>query len=60
MKKSLLLLTALLAVPAFAAGKLKAAGNISPGGVVEKDGIYTVVPQGKNRIPEMKVRGGVG
>ena len=50
MKKSLLLLTALLAIPAFAAGKLKAAGNISPGGVVEKDGIYTVVPQGKNRI----------
>lgn len=50
MKKLSLITLALLCVPAFAAGKMKVNGQKSPAEVVEKDGIYTVAPQGKTRI----------
>ena len=45
MKKSLLTLTAVLALSAFAAApKLNISGQKTPGEVVEKDGVYTVTP----------------
>lgn len=50
MKNSILVLALLASLPLFAAGSMHISGQKSPDEVVEKDGIYTVAPQGKVRI----------
>ena len=50
MKICALLLTAILGISLFAAGKMNISGQKNPEEVVEKDGIYTVAPQSKTRI----------
>lgn len=50
MKICALLLTAILGISLFAAGKMNISGQKNPEEVVEKEGIYTVAPQSKTRI----------
>ena len=50
MKKTTAIFLALLSLPAFGAVKMKASGQKSPEEVVEKNGVYTVIPQNRTRI----------
>ena len=60
MKKiALLILAVLFAFPVMAAAKMKISGQKKPEEVTEKDGVYTVAPQGKMRIQLYPAKGGV-
>lgn len=50
MKKITFALALFVAMPLFSAGKMNISGQKNPAEVVEKDGIYTVAPQGRTRI----------